>query len=191
MSTATALTRAYARRGSGPKSAQTANAAPATATTAGTKTAATRSARRWIGARLRCASATRRRICASTVSAPVRVARMRKAPLWLSVAPVTGSPAALATGSGSPVSIDSSTLPAPSTTAPSVGTRSPGRTRSTSPGTTAPTGMSRSSPPRTTRAVAGARSISSRTASPVRFRARSSSTCPISTSVVITAADSK
>ena len=51
----------------------------------------------------------------------------------LSVAPVTGDPARLSTGSDSPVSIDSSTADAPERTTPSTGTLSPGRTRKTSP----------------------------------------------------------
>ena len=46
MSTATALTSASARRGSGPHSAHPANAATATVTTAGTNQAANRSATR-------------------------------------------------------------------------------------------------------------------------------------------------
>ena len=53
ISTATALTSAYAIRGSGPHPAQAMNVTTATATTAGTKYDETVSARRWIGARLR------------------------------------------------------------------------------------------------------------------------------------------
>ena len=58
ISTATAATRACARRGSGPTAAHTTNATTAIAMTDGTNQAETRSARRWIGARERCASAT-------------------------------------------------------------------------------------------------------------------------------------
>ena len=54
-------------------------------------------------------------------------------PLWFSVAPVTRSPARFSTGIGSPESIDSSTLDAPSSTRASTGIFSPGRTRSRSP----------------------------------------------------------
>ena len=46
---------------------------------------------------------------------------------------MTFDPAAFATGIGSPVTIDSSTLPLPSVSSPSTGTFSPGRTRSRSP----------------------------------------------------------
>ncbi len=46
---------------------------------------------------------------------------------------MTRSPARLSTGIDSPVTIDSSTAAAPSTTTPSTGIFSPGRTRSTSP----------------------------------------------------------
>ena len=77
----------------------------------------------------------------------------------LMVAPVTGSPAVFSTGSGSPVSIDSSTEERPSTTAPSTGTFSPGRTRSRSPTSTSSSGTSSSRPSaRITRAVFAARS---------------------------------
>ena len=58
---------------------------------------------------------------------------MTSAPLVLSVAPISLSPVRLLTGSGSPVSMDSSTALLPSTTTPSTGTFSPGRTRSRSP----------------------------------------------------------
>jgi VWFA-related protein len=50
------------------------------AITVGTKTALTRSASCWIGARDACASRIRRTICASVLSAPTRVARTRSAP---------------------------------------------------------------------------------------------------------------
>ena len=91
---------------------------------------------RCIGARLRCAWATICTICARTVSAPTDSARMTSAPLVFMVAPISLSPARFATGIGSPVSIDSSTALLPSTTAPSTGTFSPGRTRKASPGCT-------------------------------------------------------
>ncbi|RIH74096.1 hypothetical protein Mhypo_03524 [Meiothermus hypogaeus] len=48
-------------------------------------------------------------IWASTVSAPTAVARKVKAPFWLMVPPTTFAPSPLATGTGSPVIIDSST----------------------------------------------------------------------------------
>ena len=71
----------------------------------------------------------------------------------LIVAPMTSSPADLVTGIGSPVSMDSSTAEAPSTTTPSTGTLSPGRTRSRSPATTVASSTSSSTPSRTRRAV--------------------------------------
>ena len=74
------------------------------------------------------------------------VASTTRLPLPFSVAPVTGSPAAFSTGTGSPVSIDSSTDERPSTTVPSTGTFSPGRTRSRSPTATAASGTSSSRP---------------------------------------------
>ena len=77
---------------------------------------------RCIGARLRCAWLTIWTICASTVFEPIDSARMTSAPLVFIVAPISLSPARLATGIGSPVSIDSSTELLPSTTEPSTGT---------------------------------------------------------------------
>ena len=74
--------------------------------TSGTNQPETWSARRWIGARLRCACATICTICASTVSRPILSARITKAPLWFSVPPITLSPALLPTGIDSPVSMD-------------------------------------------------------------------------------------
>ena len=53
-------------------------------------------------------------IWASIVSLPTLVARKRKAPVWLIVAPITVSPASLVTGSDSPVTIDSSIVERPS-----------------------------------------------------------------------------
>ena len=67
-----------------------------------------------IGARERCACITILTMPASTVCEPTRCERMTSAPLVLSVAPIKGSPARLVTGSGSPVSMDSSTALAPS-----------------------------------------------------------------------------
>ena len=91
------------------------------------------SASPWIGARLRCASATMATMRASMVSLPTLRASMTKLPLLLSVPPVTWVPGVFSTGTGSPVSSDSSTVERPSTTRPSTGTASPGRTRRRSP----------------------------------------------------------
>ena len=110
----------------------------------------------------------------------------------LTVPPMTLAPGSFSTGIGSPEIIDSSTALRPSTTMPSTGTFSPGRTRSRSPGWTCSSGTSSSRPSgRTTRAVFGARPSSLRMAPLVWLRARSSSTWPSSTSTVTTAAVSK
>ena len=69
--TVTAATRPKVKRGSGPNVIQAANASNAAAITAGTNQPATRSARRWIGARERCARATMSTIRASMVSRPI------------------------------------------------------------------------------------------------------------------------
>ena len=129
---------------------------------------------------------------ASMVSAPTLRACMTKLPLLLSVPPVTVAPAVFSTGTGSPVSSDSSTVDWPSSTMPSTGTDSPGRTRSLSPTWTVSSGTSVSLPSAAIRrAVFGARFSSARMALPVFSRARSSSTCPSSTSTMMTAAASK
>ena len=68
--------------------------------TIGTKTAETRSARRWTGALPDCASSTSRAICASAVSAPTFVARTTSRPCVLTVAPATSLPGADLHGHG-------------------------------------------------------------------------------------------
>ena len=117
---------------------------------------------------------------------------MMKLPVPFTVPPVTLSPGPFSTGTGSPVIIDSSTELDPSSTTPSTGTFSPGRTRRRSPGLTCSSGTSRSLPSSaTSRAVFGARPSSALIALLVWLRAFNSSTWPSSTSVVITAAASK
>src|SRR6185437_12782399 len=146
----------------------------------------------WTGALLRCASATERTIRASTVASPTCSARITSVPVPLTVAPVTRSPAAFATGIGSPVSMLSSTELAPSSTLPSTGIFSPGRTRSRSPARTASSASSCSTPSGPIRtARAGCSRSNARIAAPVCRRAPSSSTCPSSTRVTMTAAGSK
>ena len=88
ISTVTAATSAKVKRGSGPNTIQAANASKAAAITAGTNQPATRSARRWIGARERCARATMSTIRASMVSRPTLSARRIRPPLWLTVPPI-------------------------------------------------------------------------------------------------------
>ena len=160
MSTATAASMASVKLGSGPNASHTAKVTPAMAKTVGTKTLATLSASRWIGALEPCASSTSRMICASAVSLPTLVAVKRKAPVRFTVAPITRSPGPFSTGMDSPVSIDSSIDERPSSTTPSTGTFSPGRTRTTSSTRTSSTGTSSSASPRTTRAVLACRPIS-------------------------------
>ena len=103
-----------------------------------------------------------------------------------------GRPAASPTGIGSPVTIDSSTALAPSTTTPSTGTFSPGRTRRRSPTCTPRAARPPRAHPRSRAAPSSARG---RAAPgwpiPVRLLARSSSTWPRRTSVTMTAAASK
>ena len=192
ISTATALTMACARRGSGPHTAQMTNVSAAMPTTMGTKYPATTSASFWIGARLRCASLTIRTICANRVSDPTRSARIISEPVPFTVAPVTRAPFIFSTGIGSPLIMDSSTLLEPSRTTPSTGIFSPGRTLKRSPGLTWSSGTSTSVPSsRIRRAVFGARPKRALIAAPVWLLARNSITCPRSTNVVMAAAASK
>ncbi len=160
--------------------------------TAGTNQAATRSAIRWIGARLRWASATICTIRDIMVSAPTFSARMTNEPVIFTEPAITRSPGSLVTGMDSPVSRDSSMETRPSRTSPSTGTFSPGLTRNRSPRRIKSRATSSSDPSsRTRRADLGARLSRALIAPLVRSRARNSSTWPRSTSTVITAAASK
>ena len=89
-----------------------------------------------------------RTICASSVSAPTRCASITNVPVPLTVPPVTFPSGPFSTGIGSPETMDSSMVVVPSRTMPSVGTRSPGRTRSRSPTCTCSSGTSLSLPSR-------------------------------------------
>ena len=182
---------ASVNRGSGPSSIHATNVRLATSRTSGTKTSLTRSARRWIGAFEPCARSTSSTIRASAVSRPTRVARITNEPVVLTVAPITSSPAAFADGIGSPVSIASSTADMPSTTTPSTGTFSPGRTRNRSPGTIAASSTSSSAPSRIRRAVVAWSATSRRIAPVVWPLARPSSHRPSSTRPMMIVALSK
>ena len=87
--------------------------------------------------------------------------------------------------------MDSSTSDAPFITMPSTGIFSPGRTRTTSPITTAARGISLIVPPRSTRAVGGARFMSASMAWFVAPLARVSRIFPRSTKVMSMAQVSK
>ena len=189
MRTATAATRPAV--GLPAKSHQAAKVAAAIPRTAGTKTAEIRSARRCTGALEPWASATRRTIWASAVSAPTALARMVRTPFVFTVAPATFAPSALSTGADSPVSIDSSTAEKPETTTPSTGTFSPGRTRTRSPTITCSTGTIRSVPSTTTRACLAPSSSSFLIAPEARPLAFASKYRPRMMKAMISAAVSK
>ncbi len=155
--TAIRLLNAKTKAGAGPQTAQTPKVTSAMPTTAGTKTAAIRSASCWIGGFEAWACSTSLTIWANAVSLPTLVASKVKAPVLLRVAPKTAAPGRFSTGRLSPVSIDSSTADAPSRTMPSTGIFSPGRTTIQSPTWTCSMGVSSSTGPasdrRSTRAV--------------------------------------
>ena len=77
----------------------------------------------------RCAFQQRRRIAASRVASPTCSTRTSSGEDTLILPPVTRSPTALGTGMLSPVSSASLASPRPSTTRPSTGITSPGRTQ--------------------------------------------------------------
>src|SRR6266702_1089473 len=104
-----------------PTMAQAVKVSAAMTSTTGTKMLEMVSAKRWIGAFEPCACSTMRMIVARTVSAPTLVARIRRSPRWLMVAPISGSPSAFSMGMLSPVIIDSSTEERPDRTTPSTG----------------------------------------------------------------------
>ena len=107
------------------------------------------------------------------------------------MAPQTSPSGSLATGRLSPVSMDSSTAELPSTTTPSTGIFSPGRTSTRSPTITCSRGTSISTPSRRTRALGGARAKRRRMASEARPRVRASSQRPSRMKVMIIRAVSK
>ncbi len=160
--------------------------------TAGTNQPETWSAIRWIGARLRWASATICTMRDRSVSAPTLSARITNEPVWLIEPAMTLEPVSLVTGMDSPVTSDSSMAARPSRTSPSTGTFSPGRTLRRSPTWMRSSVTSSSAPSSLTRrAVLGARFRRALIAPLVRSRARNSSTWPSRTRTVITAAASK
>ena len=107
ISTATAAVKASS--GSLPSTSHVVSVTIAVRMASGTNTAETRSARRCTSARLPCAWSTSWMIWASAVSAPTLVASTTSDPLALIVAPMTSSPGATSTGTGSPLTIDAST----------------------------------------------------------------------------------
>ena len=137
------------------------------------------------------ASLTIRMIWDNVVSSPTRVARHFRKPDWFRVAAETASPTALSTGMLSPVRADSFTALSPSSTTPSTGIFSPGRTTNKSPFCTWSMETSVSAPSRTTMAVLGASFIRPFKASVVLPLDRASSIFPTVMRVRIMAADSK
>jgi len=152
-STAMAAVRAWARRRSVANPSQAKKVTRLIPMTTGTKTPAMRSTKRPMGGLLICAVLTMRMIRAKVVSSPSRVTRRTKAPDRFMVPPVTMSPICRATASGSPVSIDSSMVVRPSTISPSIGTFSPGLTRTRSLMRNSETGISTWPAARSTQAV--------------------------------------
>ena len=145
-----------------------------------------------MGALAACASCTSSIILDSTVSPPTALTRMSMRPSPLMLPPVSAAPGALVTGSGSPVSIDSSSWERPSCSTPSTGTRSPGNTTTLSPTNNSSTGTSACSPFfKITCASAGRSACSARIAAVVWRLARVSSHLPNITKEITTAEASK
>ena len=191
ISTATALTSACARRGSGPKSAHDDERDDARRRSRPARTSRTRcrpaagSARAIAAPRRPCAT-----ICASSVSLPTRSARITKLPVPLTVPPVTRSPGRfldrhrlagdhrLVDGARALEhdAVDRHLLAGPHAQPIADAARASSGTSSSVPSASI------------RRAVFGARPSSARIAALVRLRARSSSTWPSSTSTTMTAA---
>ena len=136
------------------------------AITIGTKMPEMVSASRWACALPVWACSTSRAICASWVSDPIRVACTTSRPPALTVAPTTASPTTTSTGTDSPVSMETSTDDAPSSTTPSVAIFSPGRTTKRSPTTSWSDGIRRSRPSRSTATSLAPSSSRARSAAP-------------------------
>ena len=125
-----------------------ANHAPAaTASDSGMNSSAYWSASLAAGALARWAASTSRTMPAKVLSAAGVVAITSNGVAALTASLRTTSPDALRTGNGSPVRADSSSTAAAPDTVPSVGTASPGRTSSRSPGVILSSGTWTSSPP--------------------------------------------
>ena len=108
--------------------------------TAGVYTAAKRSTKLCVGARVACACSTAWMMRASVEFEAGAVTSNSKLPDALMVPAKTGSPTALSTGMLSPVTGAWLMLERPARSTPSIGTRSPGLTRSTAPTATWATG---------------------------------------------------
>ena len=144
-----------------------------------------------MGALVAAASLTIWMIWDSVVSSPTLKAWHLIKPDWLRVAADTWSPSPLSAGMLSPVRADSSTALLPSSTIPSTGIFSPGRTTKTSPFLTWSMETTVSAPSFNMTAVFGASFIRLFNASVVFPLERASSILPTVIRVRIIAADSK
>ena len=174
-----------------PTSSHPTNATIARTITIGTNTPETRSARRCTFALPVWASSISRCIRASSVSAPTRVISTIRRPPTFTVAPTTREPVVTSTGTDSPVSMLASIADAPSTTRPSEGIFSPGRTSTRSPTISCETGTSCSTPPTRRVASFAPRCRSARSASVEDFLARASAYRPARMNTVTRAATSR
>ena len=183
------LSRAYPS--SAPASIHTTKVIAAIAMMPGTNTADTLSATFAIGALDAEASLTICMILERRVSSPTLAASHLRAPWRLIVPCETFSPTLFSTGMLSPVSADSFTELNPSTTLPSAGIVSPGRTMNTSPTFISSTGTLTSFPSLITVAFLGDSFTSASRASVVFPLAFASSSFPTEIRVSTIAADSK
>ena len=189
--TSTDIPRARAKLALCPAMSHPAMTTSAIPITAGTNTPDTLSAILAIGAFVAAAPSTIFIILLSAVSSPTLSARHLRYPEVFIVAALTAEPGALSTGTDSPVSADSFTALSPSSTTPSTGMLSPGRTTNTSPTRTSSMSASTSSPPRSSLARLGASFIRLFSAFVVRPFESDSSVLPTVIRAGIMAADSK
>ncbi len=158
----------------------------------GTKYEAILSTSFWTGGFEPCASCTIRIILESKVSAPTVSALNCKVPLPLIVPAYSFESISFSTGTGSPLSILSSTKECPEITLPSAGIRSPDLTISISPETIASIETSSPTPSEFILTTDfGRKPISFRIADVVPSFARASRVRPINMNAIITEAASK
>ena len=120
------------------------------------------------------ACSTSSTIVVSELSVPAAVASTSSTPALLIAPADTASPGATSTGIDSPVIAEVSRLDRPERTSPSVATRSPGRTSSTSPTAISLAGTEAEVPSRSTVAVSGTSFSSARSPPQARSIALSS-----------------
>ena len=135
--------------------------------------------KRSVGVFLAEAFSTNSKILATAEKTYGRRARISNSPSNAITPAKSSLPAAASTGTDSPVSADASTELRPLSTTPSSGTRSPGRTKKTSPLFTVSGAVSTHASPRRKSTVSGLSSIKERTLRRERCTAQCRKNSPV------------